>query len=356
LCLGANVHPAKNSIDLILEYVDGSSLDDAMNGTTQGFFTVHDGGGKKMSVMLKVAECLRYLHERTPRVVHGDLKPSNIMIVTPTGCPKCTACRAATPQVKLLDFGLSRLLKGHVQILGGTPAWSAPEVLGEEPGSVDPAADIYSLGLLIYFVMTGEQPVVERSGSGWSRLPLAWSRDTAGKITKAAVHDMLRERVEDRLIAAEAHAEVRQAIETLRSMESREALGTPTNLDSLTFPESIGKRKLHSSELAVPHLVETPNTTVWRRILDLVLSVNWTMSTKACCSYHAAMAALRSECKVLMRSPCWEIDFQSEYYKSCVQCGGCFGLHLKSTETLNPIVPCKECCNRAAPTNKFTVL
>jgi eukaryotic-like serine/threonine-protein kinase len=79
--------------------------------------------------------------------VHRDLKPANVM-VTDAG------------QVKVMDFGIARMLGGehytHAGYMMGTPAYMAPEqVLGQE---VDGRADLYSVGVLFYRLLSRELP------------------------------------------------------------------------------------------------------------------------------------------------------------------------------------------------------
>ncbi|MBL4850518.1 MAG: SEL1-like repeat protein [Planctomycetes bacterium] len=104
-----------------------------------------------------VSRTLHYCHENG--IVHRDLKPQNVMIEAESG------------RVLLVDFGLIRRdrlrhawatqdehsLTQEGTILG-TPAYMPPEQVSAEFGSVDRRSDVYSLGALLYFLLTGEQP------------------------------------------------------------------------------------------------------------------------------------------------------------------------------------------------------
>ncbi|GAB4153268.1 MAG: hypothetical protein Tsb009_29620 [Planctomycetaceae bacterium] len=84
---------------------------------------------------------LKYLHERG--IVHGDIKPSNMMI-------------DARRRVKLGDFGLARRVSDEDgSLLKGTTKYMAPESVSDEFGDVGPASDLYSLGFSAYELMCG---------------------------------------------------------------------------------------------------------------------------------------------------------------------------------------------------------
>jgi len=94
----------------------------------------------------EVAQGLGYAHRR--HVLHRDIKPSNILL-------------DARWHAKVADFGISKLLTdvltaSYHEGLIGTPAYVAPEILAGEP--VDPRADLYSLGCMLYEMATGELP------------------------------------------------------------------------------------------------------------------------------------------------------------------------------------------------------
>jgi len=96
--------------------------------------------------MIQVCDVLNYLHMRNPQIIFRDLKPSNIMI-TPEN------------QVKLIDFGIARIFKpGKSKDTAqyGTMGFAAPEQFGT--GQTDPRSDIYSLGVTLFYLITGHDP------------------------------------------------------------------------------------------------------------------------------------------------------------------------------------------------------
>ncbi len=100
-----------------------------------------------LAVMTKVAEALQ--EALAQNVIHRDIKPENIMITS-------------KGEVKLADLGLAKILVGEtdVTLTGtgmGSPHFMAPEQ-AEDAGNVDHRADIYSLGITLFTVLTGKRP------------------------------------------------------------------------------------------------------------------------------------------------------------------------------------------------------
>ncbi len=105
-------------------------------------------GRKQMpleSLRTTLAHCLRalkFLHAHG--IVHGDIKPSNMMI-------------DRRKRVKIGDFGLARRVSNEEgSLIKGTTKYMAPEVVSDEFGEVGPASDLYSLGFAAYELMCGE--------------------------------------------------------------------------------------------------------------------------------------------------------------------------------------------------------
>ena len=128
---------------LIMELVDGVTLRQAL-----------DGGAiepkEALSLVPRICDALQYAHDQG--VVHRDIKPENILL-------------DRQGALKIADFGLAKLvgtateprLTRTEQVMG-TPHYMAPEQI-ETPSQVDHRADIYSLGVVFYEMLTGELPV-----------------------------------------------------------------------------------------------------------------------------------------------------------------------------------------------------
>lgn len=129
---------------LIMEYVDGLNLRrlEQMRRLTPD---------EALAIVPPICEALQYAHQHG--IVHRDIKPENILLDT-------------QGRVKIADFGIAKMLgtdgtglplTGERQIIG-TPYYMAPEQI-ENPSVVDRRADIYSLGVVFYEMLTGELPL-----------------------------------------------------------------------------------------------------------------------------------------------------------------------------------------------------
>lgn len=124
---------------LVMEYVEGVPVDKFCEAE-------HLSLKERLKLFNKVCEAVSFAHRNL--IIHRDLKPSNIL-VSKNGEPK------------LLDFGISKLLDGNEETrntaLGAmTPQYAAPEQIQGE--GVSTATDIYSLGVILYRIVTGELP------------------------------------------------------------------------------------------------------------------------------------------------------------------------------------------------------
>jgi eukaryotic-like serine/threonine-protein kinase len=121
---------------LVMELVEGQSIEKAISKGCIPFPTACEWAGH-------VAAALSVAHRRA--VMHGDVKPANILIT-------------ADNRVKLTDFGMARLAshRGNETSVKGTPAYWCPEqIIGR---SQDTRSDLFSLGVVLYEMLTGMNP------------------------------------------------------------------------------------------------------------------------------------------------------------------------------------------------------
>merc|ERR1712222_190805 len=102
-----------------------------------------------LRVCLDLSRALQYLHAQDPPIVHGDLKPSNLMIIQVFW----------KPTVKLIDFGLARLITPNALSVGGTQEWIPPEQMLNPSIQPTHQLDIFAFGLMAYFMEHGVSPM-----------------------------------------------------------------------------------------------------------------------------------------------------------------------------------------------------
>jgi tRNA A-37 threonylcarbamoyl transferase component Bud32 len=129
---------------LVMEYVDGLTLRQLIQGKKLS-------SEEALAIVPKICEALQFAHQRG--IVHRDIKPENILL-------------DKEGRVKIADFGIAKILAPGAQDLSltggkdvvGTPHYMAPEQV-EQPAKVDHRADIFSLGVVFYEMLTGELPL-----------------------------------------------------------------------------------------------------------------------------------------------------------------------------------------------------
>ena len=184
-----------SAVYVVMELVEGGDLFDRI--VARG---VYDESIAK-DLMLRIMDAVKYLHERD--IVHRDLKPENILLVHAGDDVAC----------KLTDFGLAKKSGDGLKTFCGTPAYFAPEVLKRRStvageGRYGKAADMWSLGVILYVLLAGRQPFDDTSlfdqietahyrldGPGWKII---------SKEAKDLLHRLLERDPTRRITAAQA--------------------------------------------------------------------------------------------------------------------------------------------------------
>jgi eukaryotic-like serine/threonine-protein kinase len=141
----------------IMEYLQGESLADRLKRE------ILLSQGRALAIAAQVADALGASHDQG--IIHRDLKPENIFLITRHGNPDF---------VKVLDFGLAKLTQTEEKVthktragsVMGTPYYMSPEQ-GEGKVQIDYRADVYSLGIILFEMLTGKVPF---GGDGYGEI------------------------------------------------------------------------------------------------------------------------------------------------------------------------------------------
>ncbi|MBI5154500.1 serine/threonine protein kinase [Candidatus Poribacteria bacterium] len=135
-----DLYESDNKRFISMEYIEGTDLKRLLSERTT--FTEE----MVLYYFMQICDALSYAHKMG--IVHRDIKPANIMITSRNG-------------VKITDFGIAKILRGEDATKSGTavigtPLYMAPEqIIGD---AVDPRTDLYSLGIMLYEMMSGNPP------------------------------------------------------------------------------------------------------------------------------------------------------------------------------------------------------
>ncbi len=196
---------------LVMEYVDGRSLDDLVH--QKGPLTPQ----QVITISKQIAQGLHHAHQLG--MIHRDIKPSNVMITRPG-------------KVKILDFGLARWLgrandKPQITRTGshlGTLMYAAPEQR-KSAGEVDAKADLYSLGATMVFLLTGDPPPLKTEETE-EQLDLP---DGTSPELRKLIEQLLQHDPENRPASARA------VVDTLNTFSSSTDIATPNTTRRLRY-------------------------------------------------------------------------------------------------------------------------
>src|SRR5262245_56229915 len=137
----AGIHEGQPYV--VMAYVDGEPLDFRIGRIGQ-----FDDARQAVRLVIQVAQALAAVHSH--QIIHRDLKPANILIDRPG-------------QALFTDFGLAREIEDGKKltmdgIVVGTPSYMSPEQATGQNSDLGPSADLYSLGIVLYEMLTGKLP------------------------------------------------------------------------------------------------------------------------------------------------------------------------------------------------------
>ena len=139
-----------------MEYVDGQSITSFCDQATLSI-------EQRLQLFRQVCQGVQHAHQKG--VIHRDLKPANILVATTNG----------TPLVKIIDFGVAKALQsqndcdpltGESCVNLGTPQYMSPEQANGQGADVDTRSDVFSLGVTLFELLTGQTPLTREELRG----------------------------------------------------------------------------------------------------------------------------------------------------------------------------------------------
>jgi serine/threonine-protein kinase len=232
---------------IIMEYIRGITLDALLHANNGKLNPVRVG-----RLLSQICEVLQAAHNAG--IIHRDLKPSNLMVADPD-----------TPyeRIKVMDFGLATMLgtkslhdAASAEYAVGTPAYMCPEqVRGEE---MDHRGDLYSVGIMLYEMLTGQLPFSSRSTM---ELLLAQATEVPPGFAEVGAADAVPPAVEEVILCCLAKDPVQrpQSARELAERYERAVLGDP---ERPAAPEPPPKRQETPARAASARKATDPNAVV----------------------------------------------------------------------------------------------
>jgi len=231
-------HRADGSAYIVMELLEGEGLDQRLR--RRGVLAVPDA----LRIMRQVAGSLGAAH--AAGIIHRDLKPENIFLVRD---PEVHGGERA----KILDFGIAKLVgerRSQIQTYSmlGTPTYMSPEQC-RATGPVDPRSDVYSLGCVLYTLLTGAPPFIK---GGTGEIIAAHLLDEAPRLAR---------------LVANIPIGVDQIVERCLAKDPAERFASGTELAAaigaeLGMPSEISDRTIPDAYVTLPLPIVTSSTTL----------------------------------------------------------------------------------------------
>jgi len=264
---------------LVMEYVEGETL---LSHLQRGAFP----WTRAAKIARQICGALARAHQAG--VIHRDLKPENVLLVATKDEP------VDGPLAKLTDFGIAKIVDApaltfHEQLFG-TPGYISPEYV--EAGTLSPASDLYSLGVVLYEMLTAKLPFDARGQSDLLFLPLTKAPIPPGQRVpglppeiESLVLRLLARRPEDRphdaFAVCDALTDVLRrlrGVPSLPSMRVADREAEPTVMDRTSLPHATsmhvpGKERWHVALVDLNGAIERAGKKGKPERLDLAQSL-----------------------------------------------------------------------------------
>jgi len=216
---------ADGEVYLVMEFLDGQNLEDVLDAEAP--LPLH----RALGIGHQIASALAAAHEKD--IVHADLKPANVMLIQRPGRRELIRAEGLASDgqpryviekegsfdfVKVLDFGIAQMHDPDAPVADSPHVFGTPEYMSPEAARGDritPQSDVYSLGILLYEMLTGEVPFTSVSPVGVLRKHLTdppvppRQRAPEAEITEAAERLILRALAKDPVDRIESMDELR---------------------------------------------------------------------------------------------------------------------------------------------------
>ena len=231
-----------SSLYIVMELLNGETLQEFIQ--ERGTLSIES----VIALGLQISSALVEVHSKN--IIHRDVKPGNVFI-------KKTADELFT--VKLIDFGLGKELQREQDLntsseVVGSPMYMAPEQI--ESGDVDERSDIYSLGLTLYFALTGETPFQSKSLSKTVHAQLTLNPKPIPLFRKDVVEDDDIVRIITRCIEKKPEDRFHSSLSLLRAIRKAQRNHPGISQEPLFTeemdPESFGNEKTGSFQALSP--------------------------------------------------------------------------------------------------------
>ncbi|MBZ5542161.1 MAG: serine/threonine protein kinase [Acidobacteriia bacterium] len=194
--------PESRSSYIVMEFIPGKTLESILLDSPSL------GAERAFNIIRQIAEALDYAHQN--QIIHRDLKPANIL-VTEDG------------RIKITDFGIAKIVAresaSRTVAIMGTPSYMSPEQI--TGGELDSRADLFSMGILFYLMLTGQKPFAGDTVAVMFKIvhedPVLPSRLNP-QLTPGLDYVVLRSLAKDR---AKRYSSAREFLEDLEDVQQR---------------------------------------------------------------------------------------------------------------------------------------